>query len=395
MRIGTKNYQLRIFNINGYGAGAQPVSVLEDARISEFSASINGGLGDLSFDLERDIDDWIDFTAFEKGAPVELWVQDIDTDDFIRIYAGYIADRNFVVTRRSRTVSGTCLGWVSRMATDIYRSGTTTTISETAGDPAQMFRNIIHAFRASNGADLPFINYFTTPNPSVIDTARSVNADFQAMTYRDAAEQCRQLAPSNYWWGIDEHNVVHFKPRPIQATHIFGIGMIDRMVVRDSLQGVVNGALVWDGSTNLRFFEDAVSRNQFGRRVVFESVPNAENTAAMDARARNVVGEKKDPRPVLRITVSDNNEFDDSEDVPGYDIEKIKVGDTCLITGFPEGVTPFLSENMVIRRIRYAISKIELDIEVDPESFEEEFLKFKKETKAVEKDGLPTTYTAI
>jgi len=153
--------------------------------------------------------------------------------------------------------------------------------------------------------------------------------------------------------------------------------------------------LIWDKATDYRYLEDSKSITDFGRRIERKVEANADSTGAMDRIANSFIGESKDPRSVISLVVLDNNEFEKFGDGAGYDIESIKVGDTCRISGIAESARTFLSDNMLIVGVTITPSKAYVDVEVTDETMEKFLLNLKKDTQETEKTTIPDTYTAV
>ena len=143
VKIGTKNYLVKLWSYENYSPSNEPDSTIADARIFGFSSKINSGLSQMTFVVERSLQTWNAQVAnksnFDQNDIIEIWVNDIDTNDYIRIYAGYISQVNFVNTREKKTVTATCLGFVSRLSMDIYKDGTYSGIYDDKGEISESY----------------------------------------------------------------------------------------------------------------------------------------------------------------------------------------------------------------------------------------------------------------
>ena len=394
-KIGQKNYQVRVYTPSTYYDGIAPDSVVPILDIESYSSKINSGLGELNFTVERTIQNWNEIADIELGKIIELWVNDLDTTDYERQYVGYVSRINFTESVDTRSMRVICLGYVSRLTLDIYKSGTTTTITEATTDPSTMFKNIVIKLRDSANGNIPFINFGSAPNSTIDDTLLSMDATFKQMTYFEAIEQCRKLAPANWWWKLGADNQFYFKAKPIEPTHFFAMGNLQTLNVGYSLENVRNGILIWDKATDYRYLEDSKSITDFGRRIERKVEANADSTGAMDRIANSFIGESKDPRSVISLVVLDNNEFEKFGDGAGYDIESIKVGDTCRISGIAESARTFLSDNMLIVGVMITPTRAYVDVEVTEETMAKFLLNLKNDTQETEKVTIPDTYTAV
>jgi len=387
MKIGKKNYQIRI-----YDADYNQEAIISDARIQFYRDSINSGLGEFVFDIERTLDNWTTLADLELFKKVELYINDIDTELLIKVYSGYISRINFVETADKRTATVTCLGFVSRLAMDVYKDGTTTTISEATEEPATIFKNIIDKLRDSANGNIPFLNYTAD---SIKNTSLSVSVKFESDAYLDALNKVLSVCPANWFWKLNADNIFSLSSKPVVADHNFSRGAIENLQIDYSMENVRNGVLIWDNDTTYRYLADLDSQASYGRRIIKENMPGADGTDAMDKKALSILGEQESPRSSILITIADNNEFERFGDLSGYDIESIKPGQTCRLTGISDTAGAFLSKNMLIRRVTYYPTSAILEVDVNRVNIDDLLDKFKKEVNQVEKDGIPTSYTAV
>lgn len=409
IKIGQKNYQLKIFAHDTYSNSAVPESAIADARIFSYSQKLNAGMGILQFQLERTIQDWNTAGDIEKNKIIELWVNDIDTSDYIKVYVGYVSDIEFLESRDERTMNVTCLGFVSRLKKDILKNGTQTTLygdtttglstgtPSTSADPSDIFKAIIDRLKNSSDGNISFMSYGFAPNETIENTNLSVQTTFKQNTYFEALEECRKLAPANWFWNLDEESKFHFKRKPTKATHNFSFGNISLLRVNDNMRDVINGVLIFDNDATYRYSEDSNSVASYGRRIERRIVPNADDTEAMDKVANSILGEFSQPRAIIQITVSDNNEGEATGGgvTAGYDIESIKVGETCRISGINEIAGVLLDDNMTILNVETQPTKAILDVEVRDKNIGDILIEQKQEQDDINKGGIPETYTAV
>ena len=144
-----------------------------------------------------------------------------------------------------------------------------------------------------------------------------------------------------------------------------------------------------------RFLKQQNSIDNFGRRIQRETMSSALGIDAMDKQAQSILGEKAKPRSSIIIVLADNNEFEKFGDLAGYDIESVKPGQTCRITGIDELSGSFLSKNMLIRKVTYYPTSAVLEVDIDREGIDDLLVNFKRETDQIEKDGIPNSYTVV
>jgi len=388
MKIGTKNYLIKVYDID-----YTLETVIADARIKSYKDRINSGLGEFVFDVERTLNDWTTLGNLEQGKIIELEVNDTDTNgSYVRVYSGYISRINFLQSPTKKSVTVTCLGFVSRLGSDIYKNGVTTSITETTEEPATIFKNIIDRLRDSADGNIPFLNY--TPS-SLQDTNQSVSLKFESNTYLEALNRVLDLSPANWFWKLDQDNIFNFSQKPEVADHNFSMGHIETLQIDYSMEQVINGVLTWDNDTVYRYVSNLDSQALYGRRIQKETMPSATGIDAMDKQAQSILGEKANPRSSIVIVLADNNEFEKFGNLAGYDIESVKPGQTCRVVGIDELSGSFLSKNMLIRKVTYYPTSAILEVDIDREGIDDLLVNFKRDTEQVEKDGIPTSYTAV
>lgn len=387
MKIGTKNYLIKVFDID-YNLE----TVIADARIQFYKDKINSGPGEFVFDVERTLNDWTTLGNLALGKIIELSVNDNDTSDYVRVYSGYISRINFLQSTSKKKVSVTCLGFVSRLGLDIYKNGTTTTITETTEEPATIFKNIINKLRDSANGNISFLNY--TPD-SIKNTNLSVGIKFESDFYIEAINKVLSVCPANWFWKLDYDNIFTLSQKPAEADHIFSMGHIENLQIDYSMENIVNGVLVWDNDLIYRYIANSGSQSSYGRRIQKENMPGAEDTNAMDKKAQSIIGEQDEPRSSIVITLADNNEFEKFGDLAGYDLESVKPGQTCRISGIDETAGAFLSKDMIIRKVTYYPTSAVLEVDATREGIDDLLVNVLRETDQVEKDGIPTSYTAV
>lgn len=393
-KIGQKNYTIQVYD----KTYTTLQTIIADATVLGFTAQINGGFQEMSFTLERDIQDWNSATngAFALNNVCELKVQDLDSNTPLLIFNGYISKVTILQTPQKKTVTATVLGFSTRLQKDIYKDGTTATITHTTADPSTIFKAIITKLRDSANGNIPFLNFVDTGTPSVQTTGLSVTYAFRSMTYFDALEQCRKMSPPFWYWYIGTDKVFYFKTKPTAPTHKLFLGQIDTFQGEYSMEDIVNGVLIWDGGTAYRYLQDAASIAAYGRRIDRVQDSNNTGTDGMDKTALQEIGEKKDPRSIITIKVADNNEWEDINSNVGYDIESFQVGQTVSISGIAEtAATGLLSPNMTIVRIQYYPTYAILDLELPAMELADYLADTKKSDDKAKKTTIPSTYTAV
>ena len=80
-------------------------------------------------------------------------------------------------------------------------------------------------------------------------------------------------------------------------------------------------------------------------------------------------------------------------DTLGYDIESIKVGDTCSFFGFNSTLADIFKENMLITRVDYELHKVRLMVELVRSSALDVQYRTNKKVEDIQTSGSPATYS--
>jgi len=377
-----------------------------------FTKEINSGLGECVIKMAVPFD--YDGGEIQLGKYLNIYISDIDTadisDGYVLIYSGYISMIEPQITENSEMIVIHALGEYTKLAIDIMKDGSDTTLytdstnglTPTAdGDPADVglvARGIIDQFSSEN-ADSK-LTYTANTIPL---TSTNVHYMFQNKTYRDALNKVSSFAPAGYFFYVDENNVVHLKPKPTTPTHVFEFGRHFRTVKGSkSIESLRNGIIIWNGEPEggaglvYKSYQDNTSVAQFGRRFERYIDSGIADEASADAIAANFLDLLRQPEVKIYCSIIDNNGSPIRPDgIPeyGYDIESIQPGDTCRFVGFDNDKLDLTRENMLITRVDYYIDRVELTIEAIKTSFTDWQNKTKKEVDEVATDGTPSSYT--
>jgi hypothetical protein len=366
-----------------------------NANINQFTKNINGGLSEAIIDLPYTFD--YSGSDIAEGNDVKISITDKDTTPGVPriIYTGYISmiEGNISDGQESMTVH--LLGYNTSLATDILQTAMVTTKTYTTTDIGAIIRDLVATFKTANPTSK--INYTTTTIP---DVGQTITYTFKRVTYQDAIDRLRSIAPANYYFYIDENSTVNFKPKPTTPTHTFILGRhFSAVSAQRGVEKVRNSLLLWNGQVGTpgvdpcvyKRYEDSNSIGLYGRRTKVIDDYGITTGAVADLLAANFLAENTFPEIVLTIEIFDNTEDPDGK---GYDIESIQPGDTCSFIGFSEGFSArYLSANMLITSVNYTPEKVELTI--DPRNlgmidWQDQNAKNIDQSVA---DGTPTTYT--
>ena len=317
----------------------------ENAKFIDFTKKLNGGLGPCLIELGEAFD-YQDETLTLNNE-IQIWIEDKDTGSNGKlIYSGYISNIFRSIDEGEEKVLVNLLGYYTRLGQDIWKNGTTTTFnySGSATDIGTIFRSLIDRYIAETIN--PKITY---SKDTIKTTGTTTEFKFEFLTYREAIDILRSLAPSNWWWYVDEHGTIYFKSKTTSPIHNFISGKHFKSIrVERSMEKVKNAVFFYDDVGNLlKLYTDDGSVKDYGRRSI--KIFNDRIGVATDADkiGESFVLEHKDPDIKIIAEIIDNNE----DDQFGYDIESINPGDTCSFLGFDENLICLL-QRLIINLIK-------------------------------------------
>lgn len=347
-----KKVSMKIFD----PAGNQ-IGVWENATFKSFTKKLNSGLGNCVIELAEKFD-WEDATLKENNE-VQIYVSDGDTtsndNGEVKIYSGYISEYRPYVDGVKEGIEVTVLGYHTKFSQDLYKNGTTVLITESAVDVGVIMKNILDRYQAeTENSRIYYSDY------SVVDTGTNGSYSFVWSYYMEAINITKSMAPSDYFWYVDENNVFYFKDRPSEATHEFIFGKHFKSIfIRHSMEKIKNAFLLKSSTaTVFKMYEDAESISLYGRRVEKRTDNTIQNSATADLIGANFIANNKDPEIYVEIEILDNNESSF-----GYDIESINPGDTCLFRGFEAEISDVLGDNMLITSVTYILDKVKVIVQ--------------------------------
>ena len=192
------------------------------------------------------------------------------------------------------------------------------------------------------------IREFLKENTS--DLSFTLQNEFSQISRLEAMTKCQELAGGDWYWNIDGQGVFHFRARPSSAIHIFQIGVdVEEITVEKNVEEMVNHVVVnYDGGQHVA--TDSASITAYGLRAVVLDDSDIKTLASAQLRANNELT-KSTPKLRTKIVINSN-----------YDLESVKVGETCRVRGLKEGSTT-LGDNMQIMSLSYKPDKVTLTLD--------------------------------
>jgi len=220
-------------------------------------------------------------------------------------------------------VNGTTLAAIQEL--ELIESGTfsrigATSIKYLSQDPTNILKDVLDKFVAQGGK----LDY----GVGTADlTATVVSYLFNTNTVQEALQKVIELCPMDWYFRIGADDLVYLKLKDTNINHKFHLGRnVTYFRQEKRLENIVN-YIYFKGKDFFKKYINSGSVTAYGRytqKIVDERVTNV---ATADIMANVVLTKMQSPEIRITIRVIDNN----GGDGRGYDIESIKVGDTCKI----------------------------------------------------------------
>lgn len=336
-----------------------------------FSCRINGGYGECVLDLTGTS---FKFDNFGEGTIIDFtFIVDIYEADPTnaatgrRIYRGFISKYEpYIEQGGFEGVRVTCLGLISLLTRDYY--GQFTDQVKSGVDPRAIGESIIDNYNTIFGGSL--LSYTSGTSTSTVGT--NVSYTFSNMKWFDSLTQVGMLAGTNWWWKIDENGLYWLQAKPSTATHKFTIGLnVNSIQAPKDGEKVINYVRVVRSGGTITNYSDAPSQAIFGtggtptgRNSVLISDSAITDANGADQRGNTELGNFKNAVNSAVITVNSK-----------YDLESIKVGQTCKVMHYNKDST-FFGSNLMIVGTTYDGDTCRVETERPPSDFGLELNKF-------------------
>ena len=225
-------------------------------------------------------------------------------------------------------------------------------------DIGLMARTVIDRYNAENGN--PVLSYDDLSIPLTTTTAAF---KLKQISYLGALQKLSDIAPSGTYYFIDENGKVSFKTKAKTPEHRFVLGKhIQDLTIKSDIEQVKNVIIIWNGKGGddsvYKEYTDSDSIAEYGRQIFRFIDYSVQDTSSADKMAAKFLAERKDANLKIQCRIIDNNGSDD-----GYNIESIKIGDTCCFENIDDSLIDLIKENMVISAVDYHKEYVSITIE--------------------------------
>jgi hypothetical protein len=321
-----------------------------------FTMQVNGGAGNCTLDCALDFDDYGEGVAVAYGNVVKIYCIEQTNPLGRHIYTGYISAYTPYFDGGKQGVKVELLGVVSLLMTGYYKDSGSFLVTVTGTDVSTVMTNIIDQAN-SVLPGTPFSYTGSTVNASGNDVER----EYTEKKWLEALTDTYTMAPSGWYWTISPTGVLYMLERPLTASHTFTIGKdVQNLSAKKDGQKIVNSVRV-EFSAGTEDYTDATSVTTYGKRERYISETSITLDATAQLRAQQEVNNNKDAKIAVKLRINSL-----------YDIESVKVGDTCKIRNYSMQNTTF-SDNMLISQISYNADYIDIQLE-EIETFGSELL---------------------
>lgn len=322
-----KRYQYKVYS----GTGQYITTWTDVSGDPNFSIVINGGYVELDIKLARKTISFGELTDVAFGNEVQLWCYDDDAPAGVKVFSGYISRYDPRNDGPSEYIMVYCLGWHTIMAGFMLEDSIGTTgLTYNSTDPGKIAEDVINKGQV---AGLPI----TWDETTLQKSGTAVSYTFQTNTVQEAIDQVLTLEPASWYWYVDANKKLNLHPKAQNAIHTFTIGReIFYIEPQKRTESLVNrvyfvGGIPAGNNTPLYGrYERAASINQYGLHSIRYTDQRVTLLATMDTICKTILDSQSIPEIRTVIKIKDNG----YDRVNGYDIESIKIGDTCQIRNY-------------------------------------------------------------
>ncbi|HBI50260.1 MAG TPA: hypothetical protein DDY21_00200 [Candidatus Moranbacteria bacterium] len=314
----------------------------------KFSATINGGLGEMKIILPRKSDDFgeSDDVAFRNQVIVRCF--DVDTNDGVIIFNGWISGYVPDLGEKKEYIEVSVLGYVQELArVELIDDGSgindtptagNTTLAYTDQDPSDILKDIIDKYNVLTGV-FGKVNYTTVAGgdaeDSIDDTGIVVDYEFKSTTILDAVNKLVEMCPANWYWFLDKNNVIHLHQFSLTPDlTLFVKRDVRELKPYKRIENVKNVCYITGkevaGENIFRKYERSASITNYGRSATFINDDRLTDSDTMQKFADAILDVDDEPEVRTQGVIIDNN----NDDNFGKDIESIDPGNVLNILNF-------------------------------------------------------------
>lgn len=342
-----KKFSVKVYTFSGIFIDTLDPNIIIDKP--RFSSRINAGFGECSFTLR------VPFENFDEGGVIsfmnifKIYVFDAENTKGRLVYTGFLSSYKPFLKSSSQGVEIILLGMISLLTFAYYKNGASYIVDQNGKDPSFIMKSIIDHFNTIYPAGLLGYNSGATTVDSV---GVNVSYKFEEDKWLDALQNAFGTVNPGWWWNVDKQGQLYLKQKPSIATHSFTIGKdIEEIEVDKNAEDIANKVFIEYFSSATFTGSDAPSIAKYGTRELLVSDERVKDLTTATQRVNKEIADNKENKIKTKLTI--NSE---------YDIESIKVGDTCKITNLSKFSGVF-TNNMLIVEVSYDFEKVTIQLE--------------------------------
>jgi hypothetical protein len=376
-------------------------ATISDATLSNFDWVINGGLGNLTLQFARPIDDFGEGSEIDLNFRVQILVFDKETPPEGKIiYSGYIESYTQKASGNSQSVQVTCVGFQSLFSKRIHKTGSNTTVPYSLRDPSYMIKDAIEKMAGR----------ITTTTGSAENTGLSISYTFRNNTVKEVIDKALELSPNDYFWYVDATDKLNFAKAKYDVPEHQLVYKRDftSVEIEKTMNGVIN-SVYFTGGGNPNLFRRSVrnsSINEYGRLETRVSDLRVTLAATADQIATTELDRHDHPSVRIRVTLADSN-IPGSGDA-GVDIERFAPGQVVQLRNLVDDRTSLwdqmiwdvdfwdfhflgaLANPFIIVRVQYAFNSITLELGEFQDIFGRAFRSLEEKVETGDSTTLPS-----
>jgi hypothetical protein len=294
--------------------------------ISDLSVKtvINGGLSPLTVRLARPETEFGEGEDIDQGNRLKVYMFDVDSGvGGVCVYSGLLVSYAPIVIGGREYVDVEFYSHYWDLNNKILESGGNTEVTYNSYDPSDMLKALLNSYSA---LDKSVLDYSPT---SIEYTGTTVSYTFNTNTYQECLAKVIELCPDGWYWRIEADDYVYLKEKETDPTHYFTIGKdIVEYMPEKRYDNIINTIYFRGDDTLYKKYTNSGSVTEYGTRAIKYVDSRVSVEATANTIADRILDEKNSPEIRVIIKVMDNN---GEAGEKGYDIESIKVGETCKI----------------------------------------------------------------
>lgn len=328
---------IKRYNYKVYSSTGQYIATwLDVVKDPDFQTVINGGSVQLEIRLARKTQSFGEESDVAFGNEVQVWCFDTDAPSGVKIFSGYISRYDPSNDGPEEYITVYCLGYHTILKDYIHDNGQgSTNITYTNEDATKIAEYAINNARLLGCP----VNWTET---TLQKTGQAASYNFQISTVQEVMDKILEFTPDRWYWYVDPDKNLNWHPKAENAIHTFTIGKeIFYIQPQKRTEMLCNrlyyvGGVPDDNSTNGEVlysrYDRPTSIAQYGLKAQKRNDSRIKTQAMLDLIANNTLDLLQVPEIRTIIRIKDNNY--DREN--GYDIESIRVGDTCQIRNYQD-----------------------------------------------------------